>query len=165
MDILIDITLRIISHLPKVCSWWLYKPERTTENIYCTVSAREGSVELYCDRQQSNFSIWVDVRNNNSFPIEIDRAKVSGHIHSARLTALNLFGLHLKKGESKSLILRGKIDEPNRELVNKSPENEPMRVELKAVIINKYHTIRDFSFSFERLMCKLINKKAPSEAG
>ena len=160
MSTVIDITFYILSYLPKLFSWWLYKSSRTTQHIDFHVSAKEGSVEIWCDKRQSNFSLWVEVKNNNPFPIEIDRAEASGYLHTARLKAFNLFGIRLKRGESKSLHLEGRIDEANLEQVRCSPENEPMRrIDLKAVIVNKYHTIRGFSVSFDRLMCRLINKK------
>ena len=39
-------TLWFFSFLPKLFSWWLYKPERTIKHISVNVSAQEGSVEI-----------------------------------------------------------------------------------------------------------------------
>ena len=159
MDLLMNTFFELVSHLPKLLSWWLYSPEKTKRNVHVSVSARAGSVEVWCDKAQAKFSIWVEFKNNNAFPIEIDRAEASGTLHAARLTATNLFGMPLKKGESGSLHLEGRIDDINLELANKAPENESVRTELRAIIVNKYHTIRDFRVPFDNLMCKLINKR------
>lgn len=152
--------LELVSHLPKLLSWWLYSAEKTKKNVAVSISARAGSVEVFCDKSQAKFSLWVEFKNNNAFPIEIDRAEASGILHAARLTAVNLFGMPLKKGELGTLHLEGRIDDINLELVNKAPENESVRIELCAIIVNKYHTIRDFRVHFDSLMCKLINKRA-----
>lgn len=160
MGLVIDIFLTLVSHLPKLVSWWLYSPKRTKENVEVSISAKEGSVEVWCDKAQAMFSLWIQFNNNNPFPIEIDRTEASGNLYTARLKAINLFGRRLKKGESASLHLEGKIDDINLKQVNKSPENESLRLELKAVIVNKYHLIRDFRCQFDRLMCKFYNKQS-----
>jgi hypothetical protein len=158
MSTFIDIAIYVLSCLPKFFNWWLYKPSRTTQHIDFHVSANESTVEIWCDKIQSNFSLWVEVKNNNPFPIEIDRAEASGYLNNARLKALNLIGIQLKKGESKSLHLEGRIDEASLEQVRCSPENAPLQVIIRCIIKNKYHTIRNFSISFDRLMCRLVNK-------
>lgn len=160
MGLVIDIFLTLVSHLPKLVSWWLYSPKRTKENVEASISAKEGSVEVWCDKAQAKFSLWIQFNNNNPFPIEIDRTEASGNLYTARLKAINLFGRRLKKGESASLHLEGKIDDINLKQVNKSPENESLRLEVKSVIVNKYHHIRDFKCQFDRLMCKFYNKKS-----
>lgn len=161
MELVTDIFLTLVSHMPKqLVSWWLYSPKRTKENMEVSISAQEGSVEVWCDKEQAKFSIYVQFKNNNPFFIEIDRAEALGSLCTARLKAINLFGRRLKKGESASLHLEGKIDDINLKQVNKSPENESLRLELKAVIVNKYHLIRDFRCQFDRLMCKFYNKQS-----
>jgi len=160
MGLVIDIFLTLVSHLPKLVSWWLYSPKRTKENVEASISAKEGSVEVWCDKAQAKFSLWIQFNNNNPFPIEIDRTEASGNLYTARLKAINLFGRRFKKGESASLHLEGKIDDINLKQVNKSPENESLRLEVKSVIVNKYHHIRDFKCQFDRLMCKFYNKKS-----
>jgi hypothetical protein len=158
MSILTDIGLNVISHLPKLFSWWLYKPKRTKNLIEVDVSAQDGSVEIWCDRPQARFSITVQFRNNNPFPIEIDRAEASARLHTAKFKAINFFGLKITEGKTESLQLEGRIDEQNLNYVNDSPDGENLRVEVKAIVMNKYHTIRSFSKNFDRLMCRLINK-------
>ena len=161
MELITDIFLTLVSHMPKqLVSWWLYSPKRTKENIEISISAQEGSVEVWCDKEQAKFSLWIQFNNNNPFPIEIDRSEAIGSFCTARLKAINLFGMRLNKGESNSLHLEGKIDDINLNRVNESPENESIRIELRAIIINKYHNIRDFIYRFERLMCKFYNKKS-----
>ena len=160
MDLLMNALLELVSHLPKLLSSWLYSAERTKKNVAVSISARAGSVEVLCDKAQARFSLCVEFTNNNAFPIEIDRAEAAGILHAARLTANNLFGMPLKKGESGVLRLEGRIDDINLELVNNVPENESLRIEFRAIIVNKYHTIRDFRVHFDSLMCKLINKRA-----
>ena len=161
MGLVTDIFLTLVSHLPKqLVSWWLYSPKRTKENMEVSISAQEGSVEVWCNKEQAKFSLWIQFKNNNPFPIEIDRTEASGNLYTANLKAINLFGGRLKKSESASLHLEGKIDDINLKQVNKSPENESLRLELKAVIVNKYHLIRDFRCQFDRLMCKFYNKQS-----
>lgn len=159
MSIFIDMTLWFISILPKLFSWWLYKPERTMKHISVNVSAQEGSVEIWCDKKQAHFSIIIDFRNNNPFVIEIDRAEASANLHTAQLKAINFFGVKIDKGKTELLRLEGRIDDLNLKYVNESPRGEHLRVELKAIVLNKYHTMRNFNKHFDRLMCKLINKK------
>jgi len=159
MDLVINIFFTLVSHLPKLLSFWLYSPKRTKEKVEVSISAQQGSVELWCDKAQAKFSLWIQFNNNNPFPIEIDRTEASGNFYTAHLKAINIFGTRLKKGQSTSLHLEGKIDDINLKQVNESPENESLRLELNAVIINKYHYIRDFSCQFDRLMCKFYNKQ------
>ncbi len=159
MSIFIDIALSLISYSPKLFSWWLYKPERTMKHISVDVSAQEGSVEIWCDKKQAHFSIIIDFRNNNPFVIEIDRAEASASLHTAKLKASNFFGIKVDKGKIELLRLEGIIDDHNLKYVNESPDGEHLRVELKAIVMNKYHTMRNFNKHFDRLMCKLINKK------
>lgn len=158
MGLVIDIFLTLVSRLPKLVSWWLYSPKRTKENTEVSISAQEGSVEVWCDKEQAKFSIYVQFKNSNPFPIEIDRTEACGNLYTARLKAINLFGTRLNKAESASLHLEGKFDDINLKRVNESPENESIRIEIKAVIINKYHYIRDFTYRCDRLMCKFHNK-------
>lgn len=150
----------LVSHLPKLLSWWLYSPERTKENVEIFISAQQGSVDIWCDKIQAKFSLWIKFKNNNPFPIEIDQTEASGNLNTAHLKAINIFGRRFKKGESASLHLEGKIDDINLKRVNESPENESLRLELNAIIINKYHYIRDFRCQFDRLMCKFYNKQS-----
>lgn len=158
MSFFTDLALSAISHLPKIFNWWLYNPDKTKQRIEVDVSAQEGSVEVWCNKDQVKFKIYIQFKNNNPFPIEIDRSEVFGNLHAAQLKASNLFGLKLGKGKSDSLLLEGKIDDINLTKVNDSPDNESMRIEIKAIILNKYHIIRDFRIPIDRLMCKLINK-------
>ncbi len=160
MSIYTELVLNSLSHLPKIFNWWLYKPEKTIKRIDVNILAKEGSVEIWCDKAQAKFSLWIQFKNNNSFPIEIDRSEASGYLYTAHLKAINLFGKRLKKGESATLHLEGNIDDINLKRVNGSPENESLRLELKAVVLNKYHRIRDFRCQFDRLMCKFYNRKS-----
>ena len=159
MSLLTDVTFNAISQLPKLFSWWLYKPERTLSHIDVEVSAQEGSVEIWCDKTQARFSIIVQFRNNNPFPIDIDRAEASANLHTAHFKAINFFGAKIKESRSEILRLDGRIDDQNLKYVNESPDGEALRVEFRALVTNRYHTIRNFSIHFDRLMCKLVNKK------
>ena len=160
MSLLIDIVFNMLSYLPRIFNWWLFKPERTTRQLDIDISAQEGSIEIWCDRSHARFAIIIQFRNNNPFPIEIDRAEASASLHTARFKAINIFGIKIKKGETQLLRLEGRIDDENLKYVNRSPEGENLRMEFNAVIMNKYHTIRDFRKYFDRLMCKLINKSS-----
>ena len=159
MSILTDITLNVISQLPKLFSWWLYKPERTLSHINVEVSAQEGSVEIWCDKTQARFSIIVQFRNDNPFPVDIDRAEASANLHTAHFKAINFFGINVKEKRTEVLRLEGRIDDQNLKYANQSPDGESLRVELRAIVTNRYHTIRTFSKHFDRLMCKLFNKR------
>jgi len=160
MELVTDIFFALVSRLPKLVSWWLYSPKRTKENVEVSISAKEGSVELWCDKCQSSFKVILEFKNNNPFPIEIDRVEISGKLHTASMKALELFGAKLEKNKKVNFYLRGKLDESTLEQVNQAPHNEGLRLEVKAVIINKYHNVRDFRYQFDRLMCKFYNKKS-----
>ncbi len=159
MSILTDIILQVISHLPKLFSWWLYKPKRTTEHLSIDVSAQEGSVEIWCDKSQARFSMIVQIRNGNPFDIEIDRAEVSARLHMGQLKASNFFGAKVQKGKVESLRLEGRIDDQNLRYVNEAPNGEHLAADIRAIVVNKYHTIRTFNRQFDRLMCRMINKR------
>jgi hypothetical protein len=159
MNILVDLSMNIVPYLPRMFTWWLYKPERTLRNITVDISARQRSTEILCDREQAKFSLWIQFKNDNPFPVEIDRLIASGNLHTAHLEASNLLGTHIKKGECASVHLEGGIDEVNLARVNSSPDDPLLRVELCGVIANKYHTMRTFRKSFDDLMCRLVNKK------
>ena len=155
----IDILLKLISHLPKIISFWLYSPERTKRNVEVYVSAQEGSVEVWCDKCQSMFKVILEFRNNNPFPIEIDRVEMSGYLHSASMKAIELFGAKIEANKKTNFFLEGKIDAANLEQINQVSNDETLRLEVKAIIANKYHNIRDFRYHFDRLMCKYYNKQ------
>jgi len=161
MNLVVDIFFRLVSYLPKLVSWWLYTPKRTKENIEVFISAKEGSVELWCDKYQSKFNVVLEFKNNNPFPIEIDRVEISGHLHGASMKAVELFGAKLGNSKKVNFYISEKMDESNLDIVNKAPHDETLSLEVKAVIINKYHYIRDFRYHFDRLMCKFYNKKLP----
>jgi hypothetical protein len=159
MKFVIDIIFKLISHLPKFISFWLYSPERTKKHVEVSVSAQEGSVEIFCDKCQSKFRVILDFRNNNPFPIEIDRIEISGNISSASIKAMELFGAEIKPDKKQNFFLDGKIDPANLEQINKIPNDEALRLEVKAIIVNKHYNIRDFRHHFDRLMCKYYNKQ------
>ena len=160
MELVIDIFFTLVSHLPKLLSWWLYLPKRTKENVEISVSAQEGSVELWCDKLQSRFNVILEFKNNNPFPIEIDRVEIYGQLNNASMKAFELFGAKVRKNKKVNLYLRGKLDESSLAIVNQVSDNEALRLEVKSVIINKYHYIRDFTYHFDRLMCKFYNRKS-----
>lgn len=160
MELVTDIFFTLISHLPKLASWWLYSPKRTRENVEVSISAKEGSVELWCDKCQSCFKVILEFKNNNPFSIEIDRVEVSGQLHTASMKAFELFGARLEKKKEVNLYIGGKLDETNLKKVTQASIDEGLRLEVKAVIINKYHYIRDFRYQFDRLMCKFYNKES-----
>lgn len=159
MSFITDAMFNMMAYLPKLCSWWMYKPKRTKEEIKVGVSAQSGSVEVWCDKEQAHMSVYVEFTNNNPFPIDIDRCWVSGSIHTAQMKALNLVGTKIPSKETGKLLVEGPIDEVNRRRVKTCPPaREEMRLVVNAIIINKYHIIRDFSHAFDCLMCRLINK-------
>ena len=160
MELVIDIFFALVSRLPKLVSWWLYSPKRTKENVEVSISAQEGSVELWCDECQSSFKVILEFKNNNPFPIEIDRVEISGHLKNASMKAFELFGARLEKNKKVRLYLKGKLHESTLAQVNQAADDEPLRLEIKSVIINKYHCIRDFTYRFDRLMCKFYNRKS-----
>lgn len=123
------------------------------------MSAQEGTVEVWCDKYQSQFNIILDVRNNNPFPIEVDRVEATGYIHSASMKAIDLFGVEIKAHQKANIFLRGRIDAANLEQINQVPDDETLRLEAKAVIVNKYHNIRDYIHRYDRLVCKYYNKQ------
>ena len=159
MELVIDIFFKLVSHLPKIISFWLYSPERTKKHVDVSISAQEGSVQVFCDECQSKFAVTIDFRNNNPFPIEIDRIEISGNVSSASMKAVELFGAEIGPNKKNNFFLDGKIDPANLELINQASNDESLRLEVKAIIVNKYYNIRDFRHHFERLMCKYYNKQ------
>jgi len=144
--------------LPKIVSFWLYSPERTKRNIDVIVSAEEGSVEVWCDKRQSKFTVTLGFRNNNPFPIEIDRVGISGYLSGVSMKAFELFGAKVEANKKVDLFLEGKIDAASLEQVNQVSNDDTLRVVINSIVINKYYNIRDFKRHFDRLMCKYYNK-------
>ncbi len=116
-------------------------------------------MEIWCDKCQSKFKVILEFKNSNPFPIEIDRVEISGYLHSASMEAVELFGAKLEKNKKVNFYLEGKLDAASLEQVNQTSKDETLRLEVRAIIINKYHHIRDFTCRFDRLMCKFYNKK------
>jgi hypothetical protein len=160
MSILVDLFMNTVPYLPGPFIWWLYKPERTLRYVKAEILARQGSVEVWCDKEQARFRLWVQFTNDNAFPVEIDRVIASGNLHAAHLEASNLMGTNLRKGQSASLLLEGRIDDVNLERVNRSPDDQALQLTLRAVVANKYHTMREYTIGFSSLMCRLCNKRA-----
>ena len=160
MELVTDIFFALVSRLPKIFSWWLYSPERTVKNVEVFISAQEGSVEIWCDEAQASFKVIPEFKNSNPFPIDIDRVEISGQLHNASIKAFELLGAKLEKNKKVNLYPRGKLDESSLKRVNQAADDEALRLEVRIVIINKYHYIRDFSCHFDRLMCKFYNKKS-----
>lgn len=159
MKLAIDILFALVSHLPKFVSWWLYSPKRTKEKVEVSISAQEGSVEFWCDKRQSCFNVILEFKNNNPFPIEIDRVEISAQLHSTSIKAFELFGAKLKNNSKANIYLRGKLDQSSLIQINQTLPDARLRLEVRSIIINKYHYIRDFKYSFDNLMYKCYNKK------
>jgi hypothetical protein len=137
-----------------------YSPEKTKQNVEVSISAQEGSIEIWCDKYQSMFRIYLDFKNDNPFPIEIDRVEVSGNTYSsASVEAIELFGERIEAHKKARMFLKGKIDSANLEKINQATADETLRLQVKAVIINKFYNIRDYTHSFDRLVCKYYNKQ------
>jgi len=151
MSILVDLSMNAVPYLPRPFIWWLYKPERTLQHIKAEILAHQGSVEVWCDREQAKFCLWVQFKNDNPFPVEIDRVIASGNLHAVHLEASNLMGTHLKKGQFTSLLPEGGIDDVNLDRVNRSPDDSSLRLTLYAVVANKYHTMREFRTGFDHI--------------
>jgi hypothetical protein len=144
MKLVIDIFFRLVSHLPKLLSWWLYSPKRTKANVEVFISAQQGSVEVWCDKCQSKFNVMPEFENKNPFPIEIDRVEISAQLHNASMKAVNIIGATLETNQRAKLYLTGKLDESSLIQVNEAPVDEPMSLVVKAVIVNRHHYIRDY---------------------
>lgn len=162
--IVIDIFFWLVSHLPQILSWWLYSPERTKSNIGVFISAQQGTVEVWCDKCQSKFNVILEFENKNPFAIEIDRVEISARLQNASMETVDLFGSRLETNKRAKLYLTGKLDESSLIQVNEAPDDEPLHLVVKAVILNKYHKIRDYRHDFDRVMCKFYNKKSKSTA-
>jgi hypothetical protein len=160
LSVILELCLSVISCLPKFVSWWLYSPKRTKRNTKVSISANEGSVEFYCDKYNAAFNIWLEFDNQNPFPIEIDRIELSGNVHSASVKAFEFLGARIKEKKQYRFWLRGKFDEATLEQINAAPDNATLRLEIRALILNKHYHIRDFTCSFDRLMCTFHNKKS-----
>ncbi len=159
MDILKELFFQIVAHLPMLLSGWLYSSKRTKAHVEVTIPAREGSVDIFCDRVQSSFRIAIEIRNSNPFPIEVDRIEATASLSGGSMRALELFGGSVQTNRKVSFYLTGRIDEANLEMINKAPDNEMPRVHIHAIVINKYHRIRDFMHDEDRVMCRFSNRR------
>ena len=168
MQLALDIFKEIVAYLPQLFNWWLYSSERTKKNIDVTIHNKEGSVEFYCNEQMHFFRITIEFKNNNPFPIEIDRIQINGWIpiithdvinQAVFIKAFELMGGRIKKNQKMNFGLIGDIDSSNLNFLNQAPDDATLNLHIKAVIKNKYYCIRDFSKDINRLMCKFIDKK------
>lgn len=154
---IIDFILNLISHLPKLFNWWLYSPKRTDKNIDVSISASDSSIEIWCGQRE--FRIRPEFRNNNPFPIEVDRLEIKGSLDSVRLTATQNFGTEIPPKKKTTLTAEGKFDTSTEIQIKQTKDDTTIRLELIALIINKCHRIRNFRRHFENLLCRVINKK------
>ena len=151
-----DFILNIISYLPKLVNWWLYSPERTDRNVDVSISANESSIQIWCI--QNEFQVQVEFRNNNPFPIEIDRLMVKGHYYTVTLTASEKFGIRIMPKKKDSLIAKGKFNVSTESQIKQAKDDTTIRLEVHALIINKCHRIRDFRRHFDSQLCRVVNK-------
>lgn len=168
MQFALDILKKIIAYLPQVFNWWLYSSERTKKNIDVTIHNKDGSVEFCCDEQNPYFRISIEFKNNNPFPIEIDRIRIHGWMPGALkngaiseialIKAFELMGGRIDKNQKRDFCFRDNLDDVNLKIVNEAPYDTILNLHIKAVIINKYYYIRDFTTDLNRLMCKFVNK-------
>ena len=153
-----DFILNIISYLPKLFNWWLYSPKRTERNVDVSISANESSIQILCI--QNEFQVQVEFRNNNPFPIEIDRLIVNGHYYTVTLTASEKFGIRIMPKKKASLIANGKFNISTESQIKQAKDDTTIRLEVNALIINKCYRIRNFRRSFNSQLCRVINKNA-----
>src|SRR4030067_2958261 len=146
-----DFILNIISYLPKLFNWWLYSPERTDRNVDVSISANESSIQIWCI--QNEFQVQVEFRNNNPFPIEIDRLVVKGHYYTVTLTASEKFGIRIMPKKKTNLIAKGKFNVSTESQIKQAKDDTTIRLEVNALIINKCHRIRNFRRSFDSQLC------------
>lgn len=151
-----DFILNIISYLPKLVNWWLYSPERTDRNVDVSISANESSIQIWCI--QNEFQVQVEFRNNNPFPIEVDRLTITGRYYTADLVAAENFGTRIQPKQRSILIAKGKFDTTMEERIKQAKDDTTIRLEIQALIINKCHRIRHFRRSFEYQLCRVTNK-------
>ncbi|MGD0077481.1 MAG: hypothetical protein ABSB91_02510 [Sedimentisphaerales bacterium] len=165
----IDTIIKVSSHLYNLLSRLLsffnrkkkYSPEKTKQNIEVSISAQEGSIEMWCDKYQSMFRVYLEFSNNNPFPIEIDRVEVSGYTYSsASVEAINLFGEKIEAHKKYRILLKGKIDSANLEKINQAATDETLRLDVRAVILNKFYNIRDYVSHLDNVRCRYINRKS-----
>jgi len=152
----IDFILHIISYLPKLFNWWLYSPKRTARNIDISISASDSSIEIWC--VQNQFCVRVEFRNNNPFPIEVDRLIVKGSYSNDVLVATERFGVKIAPKKKSILTADGKFDISTEAKIKQAKDDTTINLEVRALIINKCHRIRDFKRVFEHQLCRATNK-------
>ena len=80
-----------------------YSPEKTKQNVDISISAQEGSVEIWCDKQQSRFNVILEFKNNNSFAVEVDRIETTGYLsNGASMKAFDLVGARLERNKKEN---------------------------------------------------------------
>lgn len=149
---------KILSFFPRFVSWWLYREKKTKSKIKVRIDAQEGCCDINCG-EPPNFTLWVEISNGNSFPLDIDRIIFKGSFgHSAQLYVENLIGGVIASFGSERFILESYIEPSQVKKIKASEDGAGINYgEIKLVLSNKYYKMR-YIEHFERIRCGVKNK-------
>ena len=108
-SILRSVIWRFLRWLPSFVLRKIFSSGWLEKNIYIDIRPRHSSVELYLSNNPM-VRVYLEVRNNTHFNIEIDRL-IAKFIYGIEMATLNHFKRErLKPGEERSLYITGNID-------------------------------------------------------
>ena len=107
-SILGSVIWRFFKWLPAFILKRIFSSEWMKKNIYIDIRPRHTSVEIW-HPDNPRVNIYLDVRNNTHFNIEIDRMLIK-FIYGTEMATPNHFKReHLKPGEERSIYVTGNI--------------------------------------------------------
>jgi len=108
-SILRSVIWRFLRWLPSFILRRIFSSKWLEKNIYIDIRPRHSSVELYLSNNPI-VRVYLEVRNNTHFNIEIDRL-IAKFIYGIEMATLNHFKRErLKPGEERSIYITGNID-------------------------------------------------------
>lgn len=108
-SILGSVAWRFFKWLPSFILRRIFSPEWIMNNIYIDIRPRHNAVKI-CQPDNPRVTIYLDVKNNTHFNIEVDRILL-GFTYGTEIANPQHFKReYLKPGESRTLFLTGNID-------------------------------------------------------
>ncbi|TMO46160.1 hypothetical protein CWC24_10650 [Pseudoalteromonas ruthenica] len=108
-SILGSVIWRFFKWLPPFILRRIFSAEWMMKNIYIDIRPRHTSVEI-CQPDNPRVSIYLDIRNNTHFNVEIDRILLSFTYGTELANPQHFKREYLKPGESRTIYFTGNID-------------------------------------------------------
>lgn len=107
-SILGNVVWRFLRWLPSILLRCIFSPAWLSSHMYIDVRPRHSSVEVVHPDSPS-VTVWLDVRNNTHFNVEIDRILLKLSYGSELASPNHLRRERLRPGESRSVCITGPI--------------------------------------------------------